>query len=79
VPAADVDGVGAVEDPVPPVEVVYHNNPVPDAVNVDAVAFWQYITGVVTTGAKGAVLTVRIAAVEVVGHIFVLSETTHLK
>ena len=40
-PTVVVDGVGAVDEPVPPVEVVYHNNPEPVAVNGTAVWFWQ--------------------------------------
>jgi hypothetical protein len=60
VPAADVDGVGAVEDPVPPVEVVYHNNTVPAADKAVAVSFWQYMTGDVTAGAEGAALMVTV-------------------
>lgn len=45
-----VDGVGAVAFPVPPVEVVYHNNPLPVAVSGLAIASWQYTTGDDTTG-----------------------------
>ena len=40
-PAAVVIGVGAVAEPVPPIGVVYHNNPVPVALNAEAVAPWQ--------------------------------------
>ena len=50
-PAEVVNGVGAVELPVPPDAAVYHNKPVPVAVNADAVASLQYTTGVVTVGA----------------------------
>ena len=57
-PAELVDGVGAVELPVPPVEAVYHNKLVPVAVNADAVAFRQYTTGVITPGADGVAFTV---------------------
>jgi hypothetical protein len=57
-PTVDVDGVGAVELPVPPVDTVYHNRFVPVAVNADEVAFKQYTTGVVTPGAVGRSLTV---------------------
>jgi hypothetical protein len=57
-PEAAVEGIGAVALPVPPVAVVYHNKPVPVAVIGTAVSFWQYVTGVVTTGASGKVLTV---------------------
>jgi len=53
-----VDGVGAVELPVPPVARVYHNRVVPVAVRAEAVSFWQYCTGVVTVGAAGRALTV---------------------
>jgi len=41
VPATEVDGVGAVVDPVPPVAELYHFKEVPVAVNEVAVAFWQ--------------------------------------
>ena len=50
-PAVVVLGVGAVAEPVPPVDVVYHNNPVPVAVSGVAVAPWQYVTGEFTVGA----------------------------
>ena len=50
-PVAVVNGVGAVEDPMPPVAVLYQNKLVPVAVKAVAVAFWQYVTGVVTVGA----------------------------
>ena len=53
-----VDGVGAVELPVPPDATVYHNKLVPVAVNADAVASLQYTTGVVTDGAAVAAFTV---------------------
>ena len=36
-PAVAVDGVGAVDTPAPPVAEVYHNNPVPVAVNAVAI------------------------------------------
>jgi len=57
-PAAAVEGTGAVALPVPPVATVYHNRFVPVAVRAVAVSFRQYITGVVTAGAggKGSVL-----------------------
>ena len=58
VPTAAVDGVGAVEDPTPPVAAVYHNKLVPVAVNGVATAPTQYETGVVTTG--GGVETILI-------------------
>ena len=57
-PAVVVDGVGAVALPVPPVAAVYHNKPVPVAVNGTAVAFRQYTTGVVTVGGSTAAFTV---------------------
>ena len=38
-PGVVVEGVGAVMLPVPPVAVVYHNNPVPVAVRGVAVSF----------------------------------------
>ena len=57
-PAVAVDGVGAVALPVPPVAVVYHNRFVPVAVSGIAVAFWQYVTGVVTPGTGGNEFTV---------------------
>jgi hypothetical protein len=56
-PGVVVEGVGAETLPVPPVEVVYHNNPVPVAVSGAAVSFWQYVTGV-TAGASGKAFTV---------------------
>ena len=59
-PVVAVAGVGAVALPVPPVAVVYHNRFVPVAVSGTAVAFWQYVTGVVTVGARGAAFTVTV-------------------
>ena len=56
-----VDGVGAVDEPVPPLTTVYHNRLLPVAVNAVAVAFKQYTTGVVTPGAVGKSLTVTVA------------------
>jgi hypothetical protein len=53
-----VDGVGAVAEPVPPEAVVYQRRLVPVAVSAEAVAPWQYTTGLVTTGAAGVGLTV---------------------
>jgi hypothetical protein len=38
VPVEAVEGVGAVDEPVPPVDAVYHNNEDPVADNGDAVA-----------------------------------------
>ena len=40
-PGVVVDGVGAVELPVPPVAEVYHCKLVPLAVSGLAVAYWQ--------------------------------------
>ena len=50
-PVAVVNGIGAVADPIPPVVVLYQSKLVPVAVKAVAVAFWQYVTGVVTVGA----------------------------
>ena len=61
VPAVAVLGVGAVALPVPPVAAVYHNKFDPVAVKAVAVAFWQYVTGVVTAGAKGDGVMVTLA------------------
>ena len=52
-PIVVVLGIGAVELPVPPTAVVYHFRFVPVAVSATAVAFWQYVTGVETTGEDG--------------------------
>lgn len=57
-PVIIVEGVGAVEEPMPPVAVAYHNKPVPFAISGLAVAPWQSCTGVVTTGALGRGFTV---------------------
>jgi hypothetical protein len=57
-PADAVEGVGAVALPVPPVAVVYHNNPVPVAVSGIAVVPRQYVTGDTTAGESGSALTV---------------------
>jgi hypothetical protein len=62
-PGVAVEGVGAVMLPVPPVAVVYHNNPVPVAVSGAAVAPWQYVTGEVTAGAAGNEFTVTTISV----------------
>jgi hypothetical protein len=53
-----VEGVGAIGDPVPPEAVVYQRRLVPAAVSGEAVAPWQYATGLVTIGAAGVELTV---------------------
>ena len=58
VPVAEVFGTGVVVLPVPPVDTVYHFNPVPFALKTVAVAFWQYVIGDVTVGAVRLVLTV---------------------
>ena len=55
-PAVVVDGVRAVEEPVPPVATVYHNKFVPVAVSAVAVAFWQYVIVEVVVGAAGVIL-----------------------
>ena len=47
---------------MPPVGAVYHNNPVPVALNAEAVAPWQYVNGVVTVGKAGIALTVTVIA-----------------
>jgi len=57
-PTVAVDGVGAVELPVPPVATVYQRRVVPVAVIGTAGSFWQYVTGVVTVGAAGLEFTV---------------------
>ena len=57
-PMAVVGGTGAVDDPTPPVAVVYHNkDPVPVAVNGVAVCPRQSCTGDDTPGAVGSGLT----------------------
>ena len=48
------------DEPVPPVAAVYHNNPLPVALSALAVALWQYVTGVVTVGAAGVAFTVTV-------------------
>ena len=40
-PVVEVDGVGAVDEPAPPVGTVYHNKFDPVAVNWLAAIFWQ--------------------------------------
>ena len=45
---------------MPPAATVYHRRLEPVAVSVTAVAFWQYVTGVVTVGAAGAGFIVRV-------------------
>ena len=69
VPAVAVEGVGAVALPVPPVETVYHNKLLPVAVNANAVAFWQYVTGLVITGATGMGLTVTLIGYPILSHV----------
>ena len=48
---------------VPPVATLYHFKAVPVAVKAAAVAFWQYVTGLLTVGAAGTALTVTAMAV----------------
>jgi hypothetical protein len=57
-----VDGVGVTKLPVPPVGVVYHNKLLPIAFNAEAVTPWQYVSGVITTGAKGSGFIVTVIA-----------------
>ena len=64
-PATLVLGVIAVLLPVPPVAVVYHLSDVPLALSADAVAYWQYVTGVVTVGLEGFALTFTVIAVRI--------------
>ena len=61
-PADVVVGVGAVDEPVPPVAAVYHSKLLPVAVKAVAVAPSQYVTGVVTVGADGGAFTVTAIA-----------------
>lgn len=49
--AVAVEGVGAVEVPVPPVAELYHKRLEPLAVKAVAVAPTQYVTGLLTVGA----------------------------
>ena len=63
-PIVAVDGVGAVALPTPPVGTVYHIRFVPVAVNGTAVANWQYVTGVITVGAPGCVITTTVVEPE---------------
>ena len=53
-----VDGVGATDEPVPPVGTVYHNRLSPVAVSGEATAPTQYTTGVTIVG--GGVETIFI-------------------
>ena len=69
-PTAAVEGVGAVDEPVPPVAVVYHNKPLPVAVSGEAVWFWQSCTGVFTTGAAGMGLTVTVTGTLALSQLF---------
>ena len=59
-PAVAVFGIGATVAAVPPVAVVYQFNPVPVALKAVAVAFWQYVTGLVAIGAVGKAFTVTV-------------------
>ena len=47
---------------MPPVDTVYHSNPVPVAVSAVAVAPWQYVTGDVTVGAGAIAIIVTVMA-----------------
>lgn len=62
-PAVVEEGVGAVEDPVPPVALVYHSKPVPVAESGDVGAAWQYVMEEVAVGAAGVGFTVTAMAV----------------
>ena len=55
-PGVAVEGVGATEEPVPPVGTVYHNKLLPVAVNGEATAPTQYTTGVTTVGGAAEVI-----------------------
>ena len=60
-PALAVLGVGAVVLNVPPVATVYHLKVLPlvaVALKVDALAFWQYVIGLVAEGAAGTGLVI---------------------
>jgi hypothetical protein len=70
-PVVVVEGVGAVPLPVPPVAAVYHSRLVPVAVSGTAVAFWQYVTGLVTVGAGGVGFTVMVLVAVPVPHALV--------
>ena len=63
-PDAVVNGVDAVADPMPPVAVLYQSKLVPVAVKTVAVAFWQYVTGVVTVGGG---VTFVVTVIDVLG------------
>lgn len=67
-PVALVDGVGAVEEPVPSVAEVYHNRFVPVAVNGVADLPLHNCTGVLTEGADGNAYTVTLIAVLGLSH-----------
>ena len=54
----DVDGIGAVVEPIPPIATVYQSNPTPFAVSAGAVNPWQYVNMLLfTMGAAGSALT----------------------
>ena len=57
-----VEGVGAVDVPVPPVGVVYHNRLEPVAVSGVAGTPLQSVTGVVITGGLGLAFTMTVIA-----------------
>lgn len=70
VPTAEVEGVGAVDAPVPPVAAVYHFNVLPGAavaVKAVAVPSIQYTT-FETVGAAGTGDTVAVMAVLGLSH-----------
>ena len=58
-----MEGVGAVAEPVPPVDTVYHKRLVPVAVNAEAVEPKHKVTGELTVGAEGIGLTVNVAVI----------------
>lgn len=62
VPVEAVDGVGAVDEPVPPVALVYHSSPTPEADSGAAVVPMQYAGGAVAAGAAGSGLIVMVMA-----------------
>ena len=59
-PATDVEGVGAVVLPVPPLATVYQRKLMPTAVKGTAGWFWQYVTGEVTPGAGNMSSTITL-------------------
>lgn len=61
-PTMDVFGVGAVDEPVPPVATSYHNRPVPFAVKGPAGSFSQIFLGDTTPGAVANAFTYTVIA-----------------